>query len=378
MFARKLSISGSLLVFVGLGMVVNSASAQVLTSRYTKLNHNYVFGAGGDSNTGDDLWERSDIEPSSSHGLTFTDSTSGSMPNPYTAAVDVDINFTTTVTGSLPTFTGITSVHDTDCEGVASGAGSALMFSNNPGNMSEMIFSLARPRRYSMVGLASQVGGGFSEVTVRRWDGFAWTIFQTTLFLPGSVGSFNWAGTMPIGQFKVTSSSGANAFNDHRVAHADYDLQMLPSPVVINGRVTLTDYVASMANEVVTIELKNNLGVMDVIPNVPLTANGDFSFSTALTGWHWLRIRGLTWVAHNSGWYNLVDGVNTATPVILQNGDVDASNEVDAADIDEVIAHFGENTGGGPYFRPADLDGSTEVDATDIDIAIAHFGDVEN
>lgn len=52
MFARKLSISGSLLVFVGLGMVVNSASAQVLTSRYTKLNHNYVFGAGGDSNTG--------------------------------------------------------------------------------------------------------------------------------------------------------------------------------------------------------------------------------------------------------------------------------------------------------------------------------------
>lgn len=378
MFANRLSIYGSFALVASLGLGVTSASAQVLTSRYSKLNHNYVFGAGGDSNTGDDLWERSDIEPTSSHGLTFTDSTSGSTPNPYTAAVDVDINFTTTVTGPLPSFTGISSVHDTDCNGVVSGVGSALMFSNNPGNLSEMIFSLVRPRRYSASGLASQSGGGFAEVTVRRWDGFTWGIFQTTLFLPGSVGSFNWAGTMPMGQYKIASSSGANAFNDHREAHAEYNLQMLPSPVVINGRVTLTDYIPSMANEVVTIELKNNSGVMDVIPNVPLSASGDFSISTALTGWHWLRIRGLTWVAHNSGWYNLVDGVNTATPVVMQNGDVDASNEVDAADIDEVIAHFGENTGGGPYFRPADVDGSTEVDAADIDIVIAHFGNVEN
>ncbi|MBL8059936.1 MAG: hypothetical protein JNK63_04370 [Chthonomonas sp.] len=252
------------------------------------------------------------------------------------------------------------------------------MYSNNPGNLTELQFTLARPRRYSMTGNAAQVGGGFADVTVRKWDGFTWGIFQTSLFLPGSVGNFNWAGTMPLGNYKLASSSGANAFDDSRSAHADYNLQILPSPVVINGRVTLGDYLPSMSNETITVQLKNNFGVVDTITNVPLDASGNFSVTTALAGWHWLRVRGLTWVAHNTVWYNLVDGVNNTTAITLMNGDVDGSNEVDAADIDLVIQHFGENTGSGPYFRPADLDGSTEVDASDIDVAILNFGATEN
>ncbi len=51
-------------------------------------------------------------------------------------------------------------------------------------------------------------------------------------------------------------------------------------------------------------------------------------------------------------------------------GDVDGSGEVDAADIDLVIAQFGATTPG----IPEDVDGSGEVDAADIDIVIANFG----
>ncbi len=51
-------------------------------------------------------------------------------------------------------------------------------------------------------------------------------------------------------------------------------------------------------------------------------------------------------------------------------GDVDGSQEVDAADIDNVIAQFGSTTPG----IPEDVDGSGEVDAADIDIVIANFG----
>lgn len=54
--------------------------------------------------------------------------------------------------------------------------------------------------------------------------------------------------------------------------------------------------------------------------------------------------------------------------VSLVNGDADGSGEVDAGDIDYVIAQFGGSD------LMADLDGSGEVDATDIDIAIANFG----
>lgn len=51
-------------------------------------------------------------------------------------------------------------------------------------------------------------------------------------------------------------------------------------------------------------------------------------------------------------------------------GDVDGSGEVDAADIDMVIAAFGSMT---PDI-PEDVDGSGEVDAVDIDIVISNFG----
>ncbi|MBL8059082.1 MAG: hypothetical protein JNK63_00025 [Chthonomonas sp.] len=53
----------------------------------------------------------------------------------------------------------------------------------------------------------------------------------------------------------------------------------------------------------------------------------------------------------------------------LLNGDPDLSGEVDAADIDLVIADFGSTSVG-----HSDVDVSGEVDAADIDIVISNFG----
>lgn len=61
----------------------------------------------------------------------------------------------------------------------------------------------------------------------------------------------------------------------------------------------------------------------------------------------------------------------------MVNGDVDASGEVDAVDIDAVIADFGSVYPGG-LTPDADVDVSGEVDAVDIDIVIANFGAVDN
>lgn len=69
---------------------------------------------------------------------------------------------------------------------------------------------------------------------------------------------------------------------------------------------------------------------------------------------------------------------NTATTTGLSQividlpitGDVDGSGEVDAVDIDVVIAAFGSTTSG----IAEDIDCSGEVDAVDIDITIANFG----
>lgn len=59
--------------------------------------------------------------------------------------------------------------------------------------------------------------------------------------------------------------------------------------------------------------------------------------------------------------------------VSMVNGDVDSSGEVDAVDIDIVIADFG----GTAWGAVTDVDLSGEVDAVDIDIVIANFGAVD-
>ncbi len=64
--------------------------------------------------------------------------------------------------------------------------------------------------------------------------------------------------------------------------------------------------------------------------------------------------------------------------ITLQNGDVDGSGEVDAADIDQVIADFGNTWPGGAGSQNSDVDNSGEVDAADIDIVIANFGGTDD
>ncbi len=69
---------------------------------------------------------------------------------------------------------------------------------------------------------------------------------------------------------------------------------------------------------------------------------------------------------------NLTGSSQNLGQVNLTNGDADPSGEVDAADIDLVIADFGSTAVGN-----SDVDVSGEVDAADIDIVIASFGSVD-
>ena len=60
--------------------------------------------------------------------------------------------------------------------------------------------------------------------------------------------------------------------------------------------------------------------------------------------------------------------------ILLYSGDCDGSGEIDAADIDAVIADFGLVGGDPGWDGTTDSDGSGEVDASEIDHVIANFG----
>lgn len=104
--------------------------------------------------------------------------------------------------------------------------------------------------------------------------------------------------------------------------------------------------------------------------NVAMPA-GTFSGSTINRGRYNVSVGGAPFLRKNFAPVVTLgpDGNDVPVNVTLIAGDVDGSNEIDAADIDAAIAAFGA-TGN----NVADVDGSGEVDAADIDMIIANFG----
>ncbi len=112
-----------------------------------------------------------------------------------------------------------------------------------------------------------------------------------------------------------------------------------------------------------------------------VTGAGGYSFGTTTVGPYLVldvpsNLTEVTVTADASHWTRKrstvpISGGTTFASFNLPNGDADASGEVDAADIDLIIADFG---GSGAM---TDVDGSGEVDAADIDIVIANFGSAD-
>ncbi len=145
-------------------------------------------------------------------------------------------------------------------------------------------------------------------------------------------------------------------------------------PGTISGKITLGDSVRG-AGEQIEVQIMSTTGVQET-QTITLGLDGYYAFDTALTGNRTIKFRGRTWLRKAVDNANLNTGEDYFN-VTLQNGDVDGSGEVDAADIDVVISLFGTVSGDPNYDIDADVDGSQEVDAADIDIVIANFGGVD-
>ncbi len=308
------------------------------------------------------------------------DSTGGSLPDgtPYTAGVNLSQSQTYTVTGPLANFTRITANGQTNLSTSASGAGIAQVQAANPGNMIAFNFTISRPQYYQLQASLSCPGyNNPGEVRLQRFDGVTWQYLNTTLFLPQSQGTLNVTSTMQPGNYRLEAAAAINCSGSNAlISTFSYQLDMLPNPVTVAGRVDLLDFVGNVAAETMDFEIRSFNGtLLDTAADVPLDALGNYTFTTAVTG-NFLNVcaRGRTWLKNSVPNQVLTAFQTTNVNIACQNGDADQSAEVDAADIDWVISHFGETVGGGPYDQNSDLDGSGEVDAADIDVAIANFG----
>ncbi|MBL8059718.1 MAG: S8 family serine peptidase [Chthonomonas sp.] len=143
----------------------------------------------------------------------------------------------------------------------------------------------------------------------------------------------------------------------------------------IGGSVTRRYYNGNPALRPITMEIIGGgpsfLLTLASAPTSPFSLNTTYSSSPVT-----LKFSGPGFITRKLT--NVALSWNTVVNVTLPNGDADASGEVDAADIDFIIAKFGFVVGNPNYSVTADCDGSSEIDAADIDIAVAEFGQVND
>ncbi len=159
------------------------------------------------------------------------------------------------------------------------------------------------------------------------------------------------------------------------------DVRHIPAPASQNltGIVGLADTGSFAPGVTRTLTYSVRQGTTVVAAGI-LTASGPEVFYTipvpfAVNGACTITFDGSSFLKKNKP--VTLDGSNqNVGGSVMLNGDVDKSGEVDAADIDAVIAAFG-NTFPGMGNPDTDVDVSGEVDAADIDIVISNFGGVD-
>ena len=150
-----------------------------------------------------------------------------------------------------------------------------------------------------------------------------------------------------------------------------------PPTLTLSGAVTLVDYSAAPAGRSIQFALKS-VSSTATIHSVTATlgTGGSYSFTipgSISPGSYHLFADGSPFLKRKTPFTLTASGA-TGINFSLPNGDCDNSGEVDAADIDAVIAAFGLINGSPGYSLSVDVDGSTEVDAADIDVVISNFG----
>jgi hypothetical protein len=140
-------------------------------------------------------------------------------------------------------------------------------------------------------------------------------------------------------------------------------------PPTLSGQVVLNDYLPDPAGKTAQFTLTN--GSQTDSAALTLGAGGSYSLQTGVTGTVQARVYVPGWLAQRQTLAVGNSGVITANWSLI-NGDVNRDNQIDDADLLQVLFAFGQ-TGAN---LPADCNGDGAVDDADLLIVLFNFGAV--
>lgn len=209
-----------------------SAEAHYFMGGRLEMNYDYVYGSGGDSNSGGDRIDRTQLDGWDIDQLTYANSTQGAG---YTAGVSVAINGWYSYT-DFPTFTELTGAGYLDVAGEASGTGLALMNAGNRGSATTSSFTVTEESTYRLQGWVDVEPGEFGAghlVTLQHFNGFFYETVFSSWSLPGGYGTFDVSGSLLPGDYRMYGQVVGRADNteSHRTSYEYYmTMSSVPEP----------------------------------------------------------------------------------------------------------------------------------------------------
>ncbi len=225
---------------------VNSTQADiVITGRSSEIIYNYVYGfaaSSGDYYSGNGNPISTLLVPSDSFEHHFSDSKNGFYQPTgvnWSASAQIDIVQAFSISLFPTGVNQITASGATALTTSTSGVGSdALINSVNPGNELEIYFTVTDTRSFNLSGsvASSQANtAGSTRIAIEYNDGFGWTYgpFDSWLYLAGngSVGSFDFTGTLTPGNYRLVGISANQVLgNQSNSSSFNYTFSSIPEP----------------------------------------------------------------------------------------------------------------------------------------------------
>ncbi|MBL8061103.1 MAG: hypothetical protein JNK63_10370 [Chthonomonas sp.] len=222
-----------------------------------------------------------------------------------------------------------------------------------------------------------QYAGGHLAIEIRK-SGFSGTSSSVDAISAISGGPLGYGTDFSAAwnsSASATTGTTLSSFSILKLSFAE------PATLPISGTIAFSNFIAPLNGKSVQMTLTNAGSTTSVHSDtVTVDADGDYILSVPLgmpAGNYDLYSNTSPFVRRKTSLV-LTGGGAAEVNFVLPNGDCDDSGEVDAADIDAVIAGFGLTLGSPGYSLSIDCDGSTEVDAADIDVVISSFGSVDD
>lgn len=213
-----------------------------------------------------------------------------------------------------------------------------------------------------------------SDVDDAQTLSYSLTSFPPGMTINSSTGLISWTPTeaQGPGTYPVTVRVSDNNVGTPGTFDRSFNVTVNEVVKPLTGAVNLNSYIPTEVGQTVFVEIAPNAsGATIQSGTVTLGAGNQFSLNAQVpNGLYRVFVSKSQYLRRRISNVNLTASGAVAGTFNLIPGDVDNSGEIDAVDIDLVIANFGA------FANPGDIDGSGEVDAVDIDLVIANFGAV--